>query len=194
MERLGLSDNTLIIYSSDHGCHFRTRNAEYKRSPHDASLRVPLIACGPGFRGGRVVEELVSLIDLPASVVAAAGLAVPQAFQGRPLQGLVDGTARNWPQEIFAQISGEYIGRAVRTRKWKYAVWVPSDNPNSGKRVGGSERYHEQCLYDLEVDPHERNNLVKEPSLSGTRGQLAATLQRRMVEAGERVAEIVPAV
>ena len=55
LERLGLADNTLIVYTSDHGSHFRTRNAEYKRSCHDGCIRIPLIARGPGFRGGKVV-------------------------------------------------------------------------------------------------------------------------------------------
>ena len=43
-------DNTIVIYTSDHGCHFRTRNAEYKRSCHDASIHVPLIISGPGLK------------------------------------------------------------------------------------------------------------------------------------------------
>ncbi|MHC4917939.1 MAG: sulfatase-like hydrolase/transferase, partial [Planctomycetota bacterium] len=51
LEKLGLAGNTLIVYSSDHGSHFRTRNDEYKRAPHDGCLRIPMVACGPGFRG-----------------------------------------------------------------------------------------------------------------------------------------------
>ena len=62
----GLYDNTVIIYTSDHGCHFRTRNAEYKRSCHEASIKVPLVITGGGFTGGGRVSDLVSLIDLPA--------------------------------------------------------------------------------------------------------------------------------
>ena len=59
LERMGKLDNTLIVYSSDHGSHFRTRNLEYKRSPHDASIRVPLVVRGPGFRGGQISESQV---------------------------------------------------------------------------------------------------------------------------------------
>ena len=94
LERLGLADNTLIIYTSDHGSHFRTRNAEYKRSCHDGCIRIPLVACGPGFSGGRVIGDLVSLIDLPPTVLAAAGIAPPQTMRGHALQSLIDGTRR----------------------------------------------------------------------------------------------------
>ena len=52
LERLGLAENTLLVYTSDHGSHFRTRNAEYKRSCHDGCIRIPLIVHGPGFTGG----------------------------------------------------------------------------------------------------------------------------------------------
>ncbi|MDX1683471.1 MAG: sulfatase-like hydrolase/transferase, partial [Phycisphaeraceae bacterium] len=85
LETLGLAENTVIIYTSDHGCHFCTRNGEYKRSCHEASIRVPLIATGPGFTGGHAVEEMVSLIDLPPTLLAAAGAQVPDTFQGRPV-------------------------------------------------------------------------------------------------------------
>ena len=70
LERLGLAENTLVIYTSDHGSHFRTRNPEYKRSCHDGCIRIPMIACGPGFSGGKVIDDLVSLIDLPPTILA----------------------------------------------------------------------------------------------------------------------------
>ena len=194
LERLGLAENTLVIYTSDHGCHFRTRNVEYKRSPQDETIRVPLIACGPGFSGGRVVSELVSLIDLPPTVLGAAGVEPPSHFRGRPLQGLVNGTARDWPGEVFVQISEDHIGRAIRTARWKYSVWVPTEKPWDGCAAPGSDRYVEQCLYDLDADPHERHNLVAEPALVGLRQELAAILVRRMIAAGESAPIAIEAV
>ena len=80
----GLDNNTLLIFTSDHGSHFRTRNSEYKRSCHEAGIRVPLVIEGPGFGGGRVVPDLVSLIDLPPTVVRAAGEPAPLSMQGFP--------------------------------------------------------------------------------------------------------------
>lgn len=74
LERLGLTENTLVIYTSDHGSHFRTRNAEYQRSCHDGCIRIPLVAFGPGFMGGTVIDELVNLIDMPPTLLQAAGV------------------------------------------------------------------------------------------------------------------------
>ncbi|MBN1557191.1 MAG: sulfatase-like hydrolase/transferase [Lentisphaerae bacterium] len=189
LERLGLADNTLVVYTSDHGSHFRTRNTEYKRSCHDASIRVPLIARGPGFRGGHMPRELVSLIDLPPTLVAAAGLEPPAAMRGRALQPLAAGSGTDWPEEVFVQISESHCGRAVRTHKWKYSVSAP-DTPGS---AASSPRYVEDHLYDLEADPHERNNLVRDPVYAAVRAGLAETLKRRMAEAGEPVPDILPA-
>ncbi len=190
LKKLDLADNTAVLYTTDHGCHFRTRNGEYKRSCHESSIRLPMIACGPGFRGGRVVGELVSLIDVPPTILAAAGVDTPGSMRGRPLQTLVDGTATDWPEEVFVQISESQVGRAVRTKKWKYSVVAPG---KSGGRDGGSDRYVEAFLYDLENDPHERTNLVRDPDLIEVRRQLAATLKRRMTEADEAEPLIEPA-
>ena len=163
LEKLGLAENTLLIYTSDHGCHFRTRNSEYKRSCHDGCTRIPLVACGPGFRGGKVVEDLVSLIDVPPTMLAAGGIPTPTSMQGRPLQQLVDGTAKDWPEEVFIQISESQVGRAIRTKRWKYSVRAPG---RQGNRDSGSDEYVEDFLYDLEKDPHERSNLVADPALA----------------------------
>jgi uncharacterized sulfatase len=193
LESLGLAENTLLIYTSDHGCHFRTRNAEYKRSPHDETIRIPLIVSGPGFSGGRTINDLVSLIDLPPTLLRAARARIPSFFQGRPLQELANGTARNWPKDVFVQVSESYIGRAIRTPRWKYSVWVPPDAPWAGCKEPDSKRYVEQCLYDLEADPHERNNLIADPRWAGVRSKLAAALRRRMREAKEATPTIAPA-
>ncbi len=189
LERLGMSDNTLLIYTSDHGCHFRTRNAEYKRSCHDGCIRVPLVACGPGFSGGRVIPELVSLIDLPPTLLQAGGVSPPPTMRGRPLQRLLAG-AGDWPTEVFLQISESQVGRAIRTGRWKYSVRAPSDDPRDGWNRSGSDSYVEEYLYDLEADPHEWTNLVAEPGHAEIREGLKETLKQRMREAGEAEPQI----
>ena len=186
LERLGLADDTVIIYTSDHGCHFKTRNDEYKRSCHDGCLRIPMIAWGPGFEGGGVIQEMASLIDIPPTLLRAGGADVPGQMQGRPLQGLVDGTAMDWPDEVFAQISESQCGRCIRTRQWKYSVTAPE----KGGGDAASDVYVEDFLYNLDADPHERNNLVADAAYAEVRAELAATLIRRMVEAGECAPEI----
>ncbi len=190
LERLGLAEDTLVLYTSDHGSHFRTRNSEYKRSCHEASIRIPMIACGPGFRGGRVIQELVSLIDLPPTMLSAGGVAPPPTMQGRALQGLLDGTAEEWREEVFVQISESQVGRAIRTERWKYSVYAPDLH---GGRDPASNHYAEQYLYDLEIDPYEQDNLVADPAYADLRASLAERLVRRMAQAGEAVPRISPA-
>ena len=188
LDRLGLGERTVVIYTSDHGSHFRTRNDEYKRSCHDGCIRVPLIALGPGFTGGQTIDSLASLIDLPPTILQAAGVSPPRHMRGRALQELVSGRATDWPQEVFLQISESHCGRAIRTRKWKYSVRAPD---KSGQDAS-SDAYVEDFLYDLEQDPHERENLVASAKHASIRRALSDTLIRRMVEAEESAPQILP--
>ena len=187
LERLGMRENTIIIYTSDHGSHFRTRNRGYKRSCHEGCVRIPMVIHGPGFTGGRVVDELVSLIDLPPTLLAGAGIDVPDNWHGRALQPLAEGAAVDWPEEAFIQISESQCGRAIVTKKWKYSCWVP------GFKGPRSDTYTEAFLYDLENDPDERHNLVADPGHAEVRAQLAERLKARMVAAGETAPAILPA-
>jgi len=111
---------------------------------------------GPGLEGRRV-EQLVSLVDLPPTLLDAAGLPVPAAMQGRSLLPLVQGERADWPEEVFIQISEAQTGRAVRTRRWKYSVVAPDQDGRQGAAAG---RYVEEFLYDLLADPYELTNLV----------------------------------
>ena len=84
LKEKGLYDNTVIIFAADHGSHFKTRNTDahlygyddYKRSCHDGCLHVPLVIAGGPFKGGKVVEELVSTESLPKTFLALAGVDV----------------------------------------------------------------------------------------------------------------------
>jgi uncharacterized sulfatase len=190
LEKLKLWDNTFFVYTSDHGSHFRTRNAEYKRACHDACIHVPMIIHGAGFNGGKTVDEMVSLIDLPPTVVSAGGVKPPKTMRGKALQKLVSGKAKGWPEEVFMQISESEVGRAIRTKKWTYSVVAPDKD---GWADSASDVYVEDYLYDNEADPHQRNNLVKEASLAKVREGLAKTLVKYMVEIGEQRPKIEPA-
>jgi arylsulfatase A-like enzyme len=191
LKSLGLSDNTILMYSSDHGNHFRTRNKEYKRSPHESSVRVPTAFRGPGFNGGGQIREQVSLIDLPPTLLDAAGIPVPPEMQGRSILPLLQGRkCEDWPQEVFIQFGEDHVGRALRTKRWKYSVLDPN---TSAKQFAGSDRYEEQYLYDLECDPYELVNLIDSGLHSGFIRELRESLLRRMEEAGESRPEIVEA-
>lgn len=194
LEELGLAENTVVIYTSDHGCHFRTRNDEYKRSCHDNSIRVPLILIGPGFHGGRVVDGMAGLIDLPPTILDRAGVPVPEFMRGRPLQELVSGDARDWPDDVFVQISEVLTGRAVRTRRWKYSVKGPG---KTGWRENwarsASDVYEEHFLYDLEEDPAEQNNLIRDPVYGEVRAEMKQRLLTYIARVEDASPEIRPA-
>ena len=186
----GLRENTILVYTSDHGCHFKTRNDEYKRSGHEASIRVPTAVQGPGFDAGGRRRELISLLDLPPTLLDAAGIEVPDDMQGRSLMPLLRAEESDWRDDVFVQISESQVGRALRTARWKYGVTAPD---RSGRNDPGSERYLEEFLFDLEADPYELHNLIGSAAHGAVCEELADRLRARMVAAGEAAATIVPA-
>lgn len=195
LESLGIADDTIVLFTSDHACHFRTRNDEYKRSCHESSIRVPTAFWGGTFTGGGQVRQLVSLVDLPATLLDAAGIDIPNTMVGRsilPLLRREQAAINDWPKDVFVQISESHVGRAVRTARWKYAVAAPE---LPGGKHSGSDRYVESFLYDLEADPHELHNLVhsRRADHVAVRAELRETLVRRMLEAGEPAPIIEPA-
>ena len=190
LQSLGLDENTVVLFTSDHGCHFKTRNAEYKRSCHESSVRIPTALIGPGFNGGGQIKELVSLVDLPATLLDAAGLEVPARFQGRSILPLVRGQAQDWPEEVFIQISESQVGRAIRTQRWKYSLVAPQ---RDGWEHPDSTEYLEECLYDLAADPYELHNRIGLESHQEVAAHLRQRLIRRMLAAGEAEPHIQPA-
>ncbi len=190
LKSLDLDENTIVLFTSDHGCHFKTRNSEYKRSCHESAIRVPTLITGPGFEGGGRIQELVSLVDLPPTLLDAAGIAVPSAMQGRSILPLVRDKTAAWPAEVFLQISESQVGRAIRTHRWKYSV-------NAPERPGGtdpdSDHYIEEFLYDLQADPYELTNLIAFDAYDEVKAFLRQRLLQRMEEAGETRPTIEPA-
>ena len=90
LRELGMEENTIVVFLSDHGCHFRTRNSEYKRSPHESSIHIPLVIQGPGFNRSLSVPELTCQIDITPTLLQAAGLPIPASMQGRSFLPLLD--------------------------------------------------------------------------------------------------------
>lgn len=181
-----LWDNTILFYTSDHGCHFCTRNQEYKRSCHESSIHIPLLAAGGSFKGGQKIQNLVSLIDLPATLLDCAGIEKPNDFQGRSLKRLVEGTVQDWDDCVFIQISESEVGRTIRTSRWKYGVVAEKDP----WKCSGAELYYEKYLYDLREDPWEKENLIKNEDYEEVRMALRIKLKECMAKAEEKVPEI----
>ena len=177
LKEKGLYDNTVILFASDHGSHFLTRNRDehlngyddYKRSCHDACLHVPLVIAGGPFRGGRVVEELVSTASLPKTILALAGVDVGDAMIGENLLDVVEKKDHNRPNEIFAQISESRVGRCIRSARYTYSVYAPGVN---GGEAAAADLYADDFLYDMEKDPHQLNNVAADPAYAGVKAEL----------------------
>lgn len=159
LKDLGIYDDTVIIYSSDHGSHFKTRNLEYKRSCHDSATHTPLIIKGGGFDGGKAENRLTSLIDLPPTFLSLAGIPIPPSYMGKDLCQMQQ-TTQPLHDCVFMQISESQCGRAIRTDRFKYAVRTLAP---TGYLKYNAGVYFEDYLYDLEKDPIERCNLIRDP-------------------------------
>lgn len=187
LKERGLYDDTLLIYTSDHGCHFKTKIGDcvkggfddYKRSCYENTIHIPMVISGPGFRQGRTAEGMVSLLDIPITVVTAAG-ADAGGMRGDPLQRIFDD--RRWKEEVYIQISESYVGRALRTRRYTYCVYDPLKNPN---KESGSSSYTERFLFDNETDPAQKRNLIAAPEHAPLRAELRTRLAALAREAGE---------
>ncbi|TDE12244.1 sulfatase-like hydrolase/transferase [Jiangella asiatica] len=190
LRSLEVLDDTIVAFTSDHGCHFKTRNSEYKRSCHDASIRVPMAVRGPGFDGGGRVSRPVSGVDLAPTLLDAAGLPVPEQMQGRSFLPLVRDPGAEWPDDVFVQVSESEVGRVLRTSRWKYYVAAPDADP---WHDACADRYVETALYDLVHDPYELVNLAGVEAHREVADALRQRLAERMVEAGEGKPVIEPA-
>lgn len=155
LRSLNLLDDTIVMFTSDHACHFKTRNDEYKRSAHESSIRVPTLIHGPGFMGGGQVSALFSTVDVAPTLLGGAGIDVPESMMGRSILPVVRDARAPWRDDVFFQISETETGRGVRTKRWKYAVTAPYDENRQDAEV-----YREVYLYDLDNDPYELVNLA----------------------------------
>lgn len=169
LERLGVVEDTLLIYTSDHGdmCGGH-RMIDKHFIMYDDVVRVPLMARWPGvMEPGRQCDAFVShAIDLAGTFCEVAGVAVPETFRGQSLFPLFRGEKANERQDIFATYHGNQFGlysqRMVRDRRWKY-IWNATA---------------EDEMYDLESDPGELRNLATDPGCSAE----SARLRKRLVE------------
>ena len=195
LKEKGLYENTVIIFASDHGSHFLTRNRDshlngyddYKRSCHDAALHVPLVIAGGPFQGGMAVEEIVSTASLPKTILALAGVDVGEAMIGENLLDVVEKKDDNRANEAFAQISESRVGRCLRTADYLYSVYAPGVN---GGEEAAAEVYADDFLYDMERDPHQMNNMVADPAYA----QVKAELRERLLDWIEQAEGVRPVI
>ncbi|MGC1187419.1 MAG: sulfatase-like hydrolase/transferase [Candidatus Acidiferrales bacterium] len=191
LEEEHLAENTIFMFISDHGCHFMTRNQEYKRSTHNSSIRIPLLIEGPGFDGAEQIPQLVGIIDIAPTLLEAAGVAVPPSMKGASVLPLLhDAQARqSWPNRQLVQISESMTGRAIRTPEWTYCVADISGSTDAPAMTA----YREYQMYDQRADPSELVNLAGRQEYRAKADELREELTKLLAAAGEPMAEIQPA-
>jgi len=172
LEELGIRENTLVIYTSDHGDMLGSHDRKNKQQPWEESIRVPLILSQPGrLAAGTKPDALFGTADLAPTLLALAGAPVPQEMEGQDLSGALrggSGPARESipildiiPADQAKQWNGR-TWRGVRTRRYTYARFVDED----------------WVLYDNWADPYQKDNLIGRPEHRALRNAMENELQR----------------
>ena len=193
LEANGLAENTLVICTTDHGIAF----PGMKCNLTDHGIGIMLMMRGPvGFTGGKVVDGMVSHVDIYPTICDLIGVELPGWLQGKSIMPLVRGEAEEVNQEIFSEVTYHAAYepmRAVRTQRWKYIrrfggrnrPVLPNCDDSPSKDVwmkhGWADRsLSEEELYDLIFDPNEAHNLVNDPDSAEVLEEMRGRMNRWM--------------
>jgi len=168
LDRLKLTDNTIIIFWGDHGYNLGQHGQWQKQSLFEHSARVPLIVFVPGITTGKASPPTVELLDIYPTLAELCGLKAPPNLQGKSLVQLLRKPDARWNQAAYTQVTRiidnqMIMGRSVRTERWRYTEW------DGGKQ--GVE------LYDYNNDPDEFINLAKDTRYSSEIKKLSSLLK-----------------
>jgi len=154
LQRKGLAENTIVVFTSDHGEHAGAHRMTGKGSLYEESTRVPLIVRGPGIATGRHdTAHGVSGVDILPTLCDLAGLPVPGKADGDSLRPLLEGEdSPAWREAVVCET---FQGRMARFGKWKY---IRLETPNSV-----------ELLFDLETDPGETRSVEDAEALAAGR-------------------------
>jgi N-sulfoglucosamine sulfohydrolase len=195
LDDTGLSEDTLVCCFSDHGLQFARNMCNLT----DHGMSVYLVIRGPGaFSGGKVVDGMVSLLDLFPTACDVAGIRNPDWLRGRSLVPLVERTVEDLHDAVFAEITyhGAYEPqRCIRTERYKYirrfdrrdSVVLTNVDDTPSKKVlveqdWASQPRSDEMLYDLSFDPDETNNRMADPALKKVADGMRADLLSWMEE------------
>jgi arylsulfatase A-like enzyme len=187
LDELDISDNTVVVFLSDHGDMMGDHGLLNKGPFHfEGLLRVPMIWRWPGRFRPAASPALVSLLDVPPTILELAGVAIPEGFTspeapqqppawpGRSLAGLLAGQADAVQDSVVIENDEDYLGLRLRT----LVTQTHKITTYTGHR--GPEPYGE--LFDLADDPHELHNLWDSPAHAALRRQLIEQLHHRLTE------------
>jgi iduronate 2-sulfatase len=165
LERLGLKENTVVVFWGDHGYHLGEKGKWSKAySLFEVGTRVPLIIAVPG-GGARSAAATVELLDLYPTLAELCGLPAPTGIRGRSLAPLLRNARARWPHPAHSvTLFQNKLGRAVRTERFRYAEW---DEGRAGA-----------MLFDETKDPHELKNLADDPSYAKTVQEMKRLLKQ----------------
>ncbi len=193
LDRNGLSDNTLVICTTDHGIEF----PYMKCNLTDHGTGVMLIMRGPGgFTGGKVCDALVSHVDIFPTICDLLGIDNPGWLQGTSMMPLIRGEMDEINEAVFTEAtyhSAYEPQRAVRTRRWKYirrfesreAPVLPNCDDSPSKDVWMENGWRErpmapEQLYDLVFDPNEASNIAGDARMAGVLDEMRNRLEEWM--------------
>jgi N-acetylglucosamine-6-sulfatase len=181
LEQTGQLDNTLIVVTSDHGYFYGEHGLnEERRLAYEEIARIPLAARLPGMiAAGSKADPFVLSVDLAPTFLEIGGGQSPEKLDGRSLAPLLRGeTPDDWRRTVLIEYFSDTVWprlvkmgyQAVRTERWKLIRYVDLEGMDE--------------LYDLEADPYEMHNLIKDESARETLQQLEAELDRLLAETG----------
>ncbi len=178
LRECGHTEDTVVVYTADHGLAVGRHGLFGKQNLYDPSVRVPLILAGPGLpRGGRV-EALTQSYDLFPTLCALTGTQVPPTVEGRDLVPLAHGQRPTLHQSAWAMYRD--VQRMVTDGRWKLIRYYRSERRRSGT----------ECiqLFDLETDPWEMHDQSPDPAQADRVRALADCLARWQAELGDPLA------
>ncbi|WP_226783234.1 sulfatase-like hydrolase/transferase [Oceaniglobus trochenteri] len=189
LEQRGLREDTLVIYTADHGIGLGQHGLMGKQNLYEHSTRIPLILSGAGLDAGRRVDHLVWHADTTATILECAGLDPHMAQEGQSLVPLANGQDDAPLRDSFCAVYA-MSQRMVRDARWKLIQYHPQpDSPMQSVPGAGSSRGSEtEQLFDLEADPFETVNLSSSPAHQDIRARLLAELRTWQREAGDPLA------
>ncbi len=153
LDRRGELENTLIVFSSDHGEMLGDHSRWAKSVPYHPSVSVPLVVAGPGIQQGVDSDALVSVMDLAATFLDYGGIARPDDMDSRSLRPVLEGRTAHHRQQV---LSGLYGWRMVWDGRYKLITGFDPEAPPA------KPKKPKTLLFDLEEDPLENNNLARE--------------------------------